>query len=207
MPTSGALDPPSEVAWSSPSGFACNPNQQPAWSVGQAGVESLKAMSRTLDRPRDRTVAPPVPLPDRRRSRPVVLATLSVRVDPSAERMALESALEAGVALIVANMITLPAYPMTLILARQYATLPHEEDLEAVRATAERAAGLGIKTELLRISSPRPIVALLELLRERAAGLLVFGPDLRRTSRIRFAIAARRLRRASPCLVWIAPDG
>jgi hypothetical protein len=121
--------------------------------------------------------------------------------------MALESAVHASVPLIIANMITLPAYPTTLILARQYATLPHEEDLEAVRATAQRAAQLGIKTELLRISSPRPIAALLELLRERSAGLLVFGPDLRRTSRIRFRIAARRLRRAAPCLVWIAPEG
>lgn len=121
--------------------------------------------------------------------------------------MALESALHAGVPLIIANMITLPAYPMTLMMARQYATLPHEEDLDAVRATAERAAQLGIKTELLRISTPRPIVALLELIRERSAGLLVFGPDLRRTSRIRFRIAARRLRKAAPCLVWIAPDG
>jgi hypothetical protein len=138
---------------------------------------------------------------------PVVLGTLSVRVHPSAERMALESALEAGVPLIVANMITLPALPTTLILAREYATLPHEEDLDAVRETAQRAAKLGIKTELLRISSPRPIVALLELVRERQAGLLVFGPDLKRTSRLRFRIAARRVRKAAPCLVWIAPDG
>jgi len=121
--------------------------------------------------------------------------------------MALETAMEAGVALIIANMITLPAYPTTLMLARQYATLPHEEDLDAVRGTAERAAQLGIKTELLRISSPRPIAALLELVRERGAGLLVFGPDLRRTSRIRFRVAARRLRRGAPCLVWIAPEG
>lgn len=121
--------------------------------------------------------------------------------------MALESAVHASVPLIVANMITLPAYPTTLILARQYATLPHEEDLGAVRATAARAAALGIRTELLRISSPRPIAALLELLDERSAGLLVFGPDLRRLPRIRFRIAAHRLRRRAPCLVWIAPDG
>ncbi len=207
MPAPGGLDPPSGVAWIRCRSLHAIPTSGPLGASGGVGVESLEAMSRTLDRSRDRMVTPAVPVADRARSRPVVLATLSVRVDPSAERMALESALEAGVGLIIANMITLPAYPMTLMLAREYATLPHEEDLEALRATAERAAGLGIKTELLRISSPRPIVALLELLRERAAGLLVFGPDLRRTSRIRFAIAARRLRRAAPCLVWIAPDG
>jgi Universal stress protein family len=140
-------------------------------------------------------------------ARPVVLGTLAVRVDPSAERVAVESALEAGVALIVANMITLPAYPRTLILAPQYATLPHEEDLDEVRATASRAAALGISTELLRISSPRPVRALLELASERDAGLLVFGPDLRLTNRIRFRVAARAVRRGANCLVWIAPDG
>jgi hypothetical protein len=45
--------------------------------------------------------------------------------------MACESALDAGVRLIIANMITMRAYPMTMILAPQYITLPHEEDLDA----------------------------------------------------------------------------
>ncbi len=121
--------------------------------------------------------------------------------------MALESALEAGVGLIIANMIRLPAYPTTMILAPEYATLPHEEDLDAVRATAVRAAELGIATELLRVSSRRPLKALLELTRERDAGLLVFGPDLSRTARLRFRFAARIVRREADCLVWIAPDG
>jgi nucleotide-binding universal stress UspA family protein len=121
--------------------------------------------------------------------------------------MGFESALEAGSRLILANMIALPAYPMTLILAREYATLPHEEDLEAVRQTAARAAELGIKTELLRVSSPRPVTALLELAAETRAGLLVFGPDLTLTPRWRFRRAARAVRRGAPCLVWIAPDG
>ena len=103
--------------------------------------------------------------------RPVVLATLSVRVDPDAERMAIESALDAGARLIIANMLWLPPYPTTLILAREYATLPHEEDLDAVRETAARAAARGITAELLRISSRRPLAALLELIEERGAGL------------------------------------
>ncbi|HEY8764747.1 MAG TPA: universal stress protein [Solirubrobacteraceae bacterium] len=143
----------------------------------------------------------------RTRARPVLLATLAVRVDPTAERMALESALEAGVKLILANLSLLPPYPATIILAREYATLPHEEDLDAVRATAARAAELGIATELLRVSSPRPVKALLELAQETDAGLLVFGPDLARTPRRRFRKAARVVRRDAPCLVWVAPDG
>ena len=40
--------------------------------------------------------------------RPVVLATLSVRVDPVAERVAIEAALETGARLLLANMIWLP---------------------------------------------------------------------------------------------------
>jgi hypothetical protein len=140
-------------------------------------------------------------------ARPVLLATLSVRIDPSAERMAFESALDAGSLLIIANMIALRPYPMTMILAPEYLTLPHEEDLDAVRATAERAAARGIKTELLRVSSGHPLSALIELVRERKVGLLVLGPDLRRTSRWRLRLAARRVRRDAPCLVWIAPDG
>jgi hypothetical protein len=141
------------------------------------------------------------------RARPVMLATLAVRVDGEAERMAFASALDAGVKLIVASMIMMPPYPLTVMLAREHATLPHEEDLEAVRATAERAAALGIRTELLRISSRRPVRALLELVREREPGLLVFGPDRSRTARWRFRAAARIVRRSAPCLVWVAPDG
>lgn len=139
-------------------------------------------------------------------ARPVLLGTLSVRVDPSAERMAFETALEVGARLILANMLTLPPYPCTVVLAREFATLPHEEDLDAVRATAQRAAGLGIPTELLRVSSPRPLTALIELAQDREAGLLVFGPDRSRISRRRFRAAVRAIQRGAPCLVWVATD-
>src|SRR5437763_4597734 len=115
--------------------------------------------------------------------RSVMLATLAVRVDPAAERVALDSALETSAKLIVANAVSMPPYPATLMLAREYATLPHEEDLDAVRATAQRAASLGLSTELLRVASRRPVAALLELARERQAGLLVFGPDRSRMPR------------------------
>ena len=161
-------------------------------------------MAKTLDRPRD-GITPPTT--GRGPTRPVVLATLSVRVDTAAERMALESALDAAAPLIIANMLPLPPYPTTIALARQYITLPHEEDLEEVRATAHRAAALGIKTELLRITSRRPLTALIELIRDRRAGLVVLGPDVRRTPRLRLWLAARRVRRQTECLVWIAPDG
>lgn len=161
-------------------------------------------MSTTLDLPRDGAT---LRTAGRGPKRPVVLGTLSVRFDPNAERMAFESALDADAPLIIANMLTLPAYPTTVVLAREYVTLPHEEDLEEVRATARRAAALGIKTELLRITSRRPLTSLIELIRERRAGLVVLGPDVRRTPRWQLWFAARKIRRQTDCLVWIAPDG
>jgi nucleotide-binding universal stress UspA family protein len=122
--------------------------------------------------------------------------------------MAIASALEAGAPLIVTNLLELPPYPATLMLVGVGgATLPHEEALEEVRATAARAAALGIRTELLRVSSRRPVGALLEIVTERDAGLLVFGPDVELTRRRRFRAAARQVRRRAPCLVWVAPDG
>jgi hypothetical protein len=142
------------------------------------------------------------------KARPVVLATMSVGVDPSAERMAIESALEAGVPLILVNLIPLPFYVTTIVMhGPEATTLPHEEALDAVRGTAARAAKLGIKTELLRVRTRHAIRALMEVVSERDAGLLVFGPDMKRTGRLRFRLAARRVRRDAPCLVWIAPDG
>jgi len=144
---------------------------------------------------------------ERSRSRPVLLGTLSVRVEPTAERMAIDTALEVGSRLILANMVALPPSPLTVMVAPDYVTLAHEEDLDAVRATAARAAALGIATELLRVRSPRPVTALIELAHDRGVGLLVFGPDRSRISGRRFRAAAKVVRRDAPCLVWVAPTG
>lgn len=140
-------------------------------------------------------------------SRPVLLATLSVRIDPTAERVAIESALETDALLVIANMRWMPPFPATLMLARGYAVLPHEEDLDAVRATADRAAAVGVRTKLLRVASRRPLAALVELIHEYDAALVVLGPDLRLVSRLSLWLTARRVRRHTDCLVWIAPDG
>jgi nucleotide-binding universal stress UspA family protein len=138
---------------------------------------------------------------------PVVLGTLSARIEPDAERLAIESAMEAGVPLLVVNAMPLPPYPRALILGGpSVVNLPHEEDYEAVRATAERAAGLGLTVELLRVTSPRPAKALVQVANERGAGLLVLGPKQDRVSRRRFKRAARAVRRRAAGLVWIAGD-
>lgn len=161
-------------------------------------------MPELRDRREDRIGRPA----EQTRARPVVLATLAVRVHPSAERMAIDSAVEAGVPLLIVNLIPLPPYPRTIVLAGAEATtFPHEEDLDEVRATAGRAAELGVRTELLRVRTRHAVTALLQILQERDAGLLVFGPHLGMVGRIRFRRTARRVRREADCLVWVAPDG
>jgi nucleotide-binding universal stress UspA family protein len=161
-------------------------------------------MPRLRDRREDRTRLPAEPTG----ARPVVLATMAAAVHPGAERMAIDSAIEAGVPLLVVNLVPLPLYVTTIVLVGPAGTtLPHEEALEDVRATAQRAADLGVKTELLRVRTRHAASALLEVARERDAGLVVFGPDLGRIGRLRFRAAARRLRREADCLVWVAPDG
>lgn len=137
-----------------------------------------------------------------------MLGTLSCRIDPAAERMAIESALDANSPLVIANVVHMPSYPTTLMLVGPgAAVLPHEEDLDAVRATADRAAALGIHTEHLRVSSKRQVKALLEIVSEQRAGLLVFGPDRTRFPAGRMRRVSRTIRKQASCLVWIAPDG
>lgn len=138
----------------------------------------------------------------------MLLGTLACRIDPAAERMAIDSAIDAGSPLLVTNVVHLPNYPTTLMLIGPgTATLPHEEALEEVRASAERAVQLGIRTEHLRVSSKRPVQALLEVARDQNAGLIVFGPDPGRIKPRRFRRAAQQIRRDASCLVWVTPDG
>jgi hypothetical protein len=132
-----------------------------------------------------------------------VLGTLSSRVEPEAERVAIESAVEAGVPLLVVNAVPLPHSPRALALVGPRAlAFPHTEDYAAVRATARRAASWGLKVEHLRVMSPRPAKALVQIANERGAGLLVLGP--KRKGIWRFWRAAREVRRNAACLVWIA---
>jgi nucleotide-binding universal stress UspA family protein len=131
------------------------------------------------------------------------MGTLSVRFDPDAERFAVASALEADLALVVVNVVDAKPYPCTMrLLGPGAATLPEEEDLEPVRATAQRAAALGIRTQLLRVTSARPVRALLEIVEERDASLLVFGPDRARMRERKFRRAVAQIRERARCLVW-----
>ncbi len=140
----------------------------------------------------------------RNAGRPVLLATLGVPFAPAAAAFAVDSAVEAGEALIVANVVELP--PLGMSVAMGYDQLPDPPaDAETLRAPAELARALGVAVERLRVRSPRPVRALLELAAERRPGLLVFGPDPGRLRARRYAQAAKAVREQAPCLVWL-PD-
>jgi nucleotide-binding universal stress UspA family protein len=136
--------------------------------------------------------------------RPVLLATLAVPFDPAASAFAVDAAVEAGQPLVVVNVVDLP--PLGMSVAMRYDQLPDaEEDADALRAPAELAHSLGIQVERLRVRSPRPVTALVELAVERAPGLLVFGPDRSRLRRRVYRKAVKAVRDRAPCLVWL-PD-
>ena len=135
--------------------------------------------------------------------RPVVLATLGVPFDEEAAIFAVDSAVESGSSLIVVNVTQLQ--PLSLSVRMGYDALEEftPEVSESVRRPAELARSLGVPVERLRIRTPRPTRALLDLVAERRAGLLVFGPDRTRLPKHRYRYAVRKIRAATDCLVWI----
>ncbi len=135
--------------------------------------------------------------------RPVLLATLGVPFDPDAATFAVDASVESGQPLIVANVVELPPLPMSVRM--QYDQLEDApETAAALRAPAELARSLGVRVERLRVRSPRPVVALLELVAERRPGLLVFGPDRSQLRPRTYRKAARAVREGAACLVWLA---
>src|SRR2546421_143674 len=71
-----------------------------------------------------------------------------------------------------------------------------------VRARAELAHSLGLEVERLRVRSPHPVDALLEVVSEREPGLLVFGPDRSKIKPRVFRRVAKKIRARATCLVW-----
>lgn len=136
--------------------------------------------------------------------RPVVLATMGVPFEEEASVFAVDSAVEAGQALIVVNVTRLE--PLSLSVRLGYDALEEftPEVSGSLRRAAALAVSLGVKVERLRIRSPRPVTALLELVAERRPGILVFGPERQAMGIRRYARAAERIRSESPCLVWLS---
>jgi hypothetical protein len=138
-----------------------------------------------------------------RGGRPVLLATIDAPFDEEAATFAVESALECGQSLIVANVLQIPLAP--LCVAMGYGPLdPSEEEAASLRAPAELAHSFGVNLERLRVLSPHPIDALLELVNERKPGLLVFAPDRAAVKPRVYRKAAKRITAKANCLVWLA---
>jgi nucleotide-binding universal stress UspA family protein len=137
--------------------------------------------------------------------RPVVLATLGVPLDPKASAFAVDSAVETGRELVVVNVTKLEPLGLSMILG--YDALPEftPEVSESIQRSTELARSLGVRVERLRIRSPRPVTALLELVLERRPGLLVFGPKRSALRPRPYGRALAALRELTDCLVWVAP--
>lgn len=134
-------------------------------------------------------------------SRPVMLVTFDVPFEPAATVFAVDTAVESGQRLIVVNVAEVPLGPISLAMRYEYAGTDETE--EALRAPAELAHSLAVEVERVRLCSPRPIDALLELVAERAPGLLVVGPDRERLKRRTYAKWTKRISERAACLVWL----
>ena len=134
-------------------------------------------------------------------ARPVLLATFDVPFAAEAAELAVDAAIEAGQGLIVVNVSHVPVLPMSMLMG--YAYIETDELRDALRAPAELAASFNVPVQLLRVASPRPADALLELIAERDPGLLVLGPDMSRVRLRLYRKAMRKIREGASCLVWL----
>jgi len=135
--------------------------------------------------------------------RPVMLATLDVPFDPNALAFAVDSAVELGQRLIVANFVE--QEPLPLSASMGYDDLPYPPELaESLAEPVRLALSLGVAVTRLRVKSFRPVQAMVEVVAEENAGLLVFGPDRARIRRLRYRWAARTIRARVTALIWLA---
>jgi universal stress protein family protein len=133
-------------------------------------------------------------------SRPVLLATLDVPFSEEATAFAVDSAVENGRPLVLVNAAQVLLTPYTLL---GYGYVEREDLQAALRKPAELARSLAVPVERLRVCSPHPVDALLEVVAEREPAMLVFGPDRAHLPSRRYRRAERAVRERASCLVWI----
>ena len=129
----------------------------------------------------------------------MVLATLDVPFAHGAIVFAVDSAVEAGQPLVIVNVAEIVPTHWSLV---GYGYIEREELQCELRKPAELAGSLAVQVERLRVCSPHPLDALLEIVAERNPGVLVFGPDRTCMRRRKYERATRRLRERTGCLVW-----
>ena len=159
-------------------------------------------MPQTIDRDGARTR----PREDRRRRHggPVVLVTFDhARFEADAARFAVEAAADMRSTLYLVDVVR---------TERRSARGVPPAQAAALRAVDELAADLGVDIEHLPVVSPRPAVALLEVVEERRPALVVLATDqtvLRRFRRPRRRWHRRFIRvlaEQTSCLLWIAQE-
>jgi nucleotide-binding universal stress UspA family protein len=135
--------------------------------------------------------------------RPILLGTLDAPFDHNAVVFAVDSAVELGERLIVANFVERAPLPLSAMLG--YDDLPYTPEMaESLQEPARLAQALGVEVTRLRVKSFHPIQAMLEVIAEQGAGLFVFGPDRRKIPRMQYRRAARAIRSKVSALVWLA---
>jgi hypothetical protein len=165
-------------------------------------------MSLTIDRDGARTRAEPSQ--SRRHGGPVVLATFaSAPLQAAAARLAVESAADMGSTVLVVDAVTVQPGRRGAGPAMRPVAPKLTADLAAVAALAEE---LGVELESVRVASLRPRDALVDIVGDRRAALVVLATDpgaLRR-----FRVPTRRehrrfvdaLAERAPCLLWTAQE-
>lgn len=133
--------------------------------------------------------------------RAVLLATLDVPFSEEATVPAVDSAVESGQPLVVVNVAQIHPTPWSLL---GYGYIEREDLQAELCKPAQLAQSLAVHVERLRVCSPHPVDALLELVAERNPGMLVFGPERSRMRRWTYERAARRVCERTSCLVWTA---
>lgn len=135
--------------------------------------------------------------------RPVLLGTLDTPFDHDAVIFAVDTAVEAGQRLVIANFVERAPLPLSAMLG--YDDLPDTPEMaESLQEPVRLAQQLGVEVTRLRVKSFHPIQAMLEVIAEQGAGLFVFGPDRRKIPRLLYRRAARAIRSKVTALVWLA---
>jgi nucleotide-binding universal stress UspA family protein len=113
---------------------------------------------------------------------------------------AVDSAVENGQPLLLVNAAEVLPTTWSLL---GYGYVERDDLQDELRKPAELAHSLAVRVERLRVCSPHPVDALLEIVAERDPAVLVFGPDRRHLSSRRFRKAERAVRERTSCLVWV----
>jgi nucleotide-binding universal stress UspA family protein len=134
------------------------------------------------------------------RNRPVLLVTLDVPYADEAIAFAVDAAVENGQPLVLVNVAEVLPTAYSLL---GYGYVEREDLQEELFKPVQLASSLAVEIERLRVCSPHPVDALLEVVAEREPSVLVFGPDRAQLSRRRYRKAERAVRERVSCLVWV----